>query len=481
MPQHVPASLRTAGSRPAQPSAARPGEPRRIVFLSRRDLGNSAAGGSEILVDRLAGGLQRLGHQVTLVCGGPAADRDYRVVSAGGDLGHFLRARRTLERQVGPCDLLVEVCNGMPYLAPLWHRGPTLCLVNHVHTELWEMRFGGRVLAPAGRLGRRLEYWALGEAQRRNLMVAVSPSTAGALRAIGVDQDRIRLVHNGVEEPGPSHPRSPEPLFVALGRLVEYKRIDLLLRLWERVRPVTGGRLVIVGDGPERERLERLAGPGVEFAGHVTEAEKHRLLCSAWLLLHPSAVEGWGLVVTEAAIRSTPTVGFDVPGLRDSVDDGVSGVLARGESSFAAAWSSLALDRERRAAMGRAARELAAGYTWTNTVRAFRAVAAEAVARHRDTGRDRTGGPAEGPGHGRGHGSDQERSPGGGPPGLPGRSLGSEPSGVPRPGARRTGTQESAYPARTARTASAARSTPTARGAQPARTVQPAPTPSRRK
>ncbi|MFF3553871.1 glycosyltransferase family 4 protein [Streptomyces tsukubensis] len=396
MPQHVPASLRTAAPRPAQPPAELPSEPRRIVFLAHRDLGHPAAGGSEILVDRLAEGLGRLGHQVTLVCGGPAADRGYRVVSAGGDLGHFLRARRTLDRQVGACDLLVEVCNGMPYLAPLWHRGPTLCLVNHVHTDLWDMRFGGRALAPAGRLGRRLEHWALKEAQRRNLMVAVSPSTAGELRAIGVDQDRIRVVHNGVEEPGPQEPRSPEPLFLAVGRLVEYKRIDLLLRLWERVRPVTGGRLVIVGDGPERDRLMRLAGPGVEFTGHITEAEKHRLLCSAWLLLHPSAVEGWGLVVTEAAIRSTPTVGFDVPGLRDSVDDGVSGVLARGESAFAAAWCSLALSHERRTVMGRAARELAAGYTWARTVRAFRDVAVEAAARGRvrEPGRHQGRGPA---------------------------------------------------------------------------------------
>lgn len=378
MPQHVPFSLLEAFPRSAQHPQAHPPQPRRIVFLARRDLGNPAAGGSELLVDRLAGGLTRLGHQVTLLCGGPAAFREYRVVSAGGDLSHYLRARPAFARQVGDCDLLVEVCNGMPYLAPLWHRGPTLCLVNHVHTDLWRMRFGGP-LAPAARLGRRLEHWALTGAQRRNLLVAVSPSTADALRAIGVDRERIRVVHNGVEEPGPRAPRSREPLFVAVGRLVEYKRIDLLLRLWERVRPVTGGRLVIVGDGPERARLERLAGPDVTFAGHVSEAEKHRLLCAAWLLLHPSAVEGWGLVVTEAAARETPVVAFDVPGLRDSVADGETGVLAHGESSFAAAWCALALSAERRAVMGGAARERASRYRWNHTVRRFRSVASEAV------------------------------------------------------------------------------------------------------
>ncbi|MGW7298289.1 glycosyltransferase family 4 protein [Streptomyces sp. NPDC054829] len=379
MPQHVPSLRAPVPTVPQHPHPpALPPQPRRIVFLAHRDLGNRAAGGSELLVDRLAGGLTRLGHQVTLLCGGPAAYRDYRVVSAGGAYGHYLRARSAFARQVGETDLLVEVCNGMPYLAPLWHRGPTLCLVNHVHTDLWRMRFGGP-LAPAARLGRRLEHWALTGARQRGLLVAVSPSTAHALRALGVERERIRVVHNGVEEPGPRADRSAEPLFVAVGRLVEYKRIDLLLRLWERVRPVTGGRLVIVGDGPERRRLEQLAGPGVEFTGHVTEAEKHRLLCAAWLLLHPSAVEGWGLVVTEAAARETPAIAFDVPGLRDSVIDGETGVLASGESSFAAAWCTLALSTRRRELMGKAARDHAAGFRWDRTVRQFRAVAAEAV------------------------------------------------------------------------------------------------------
>lgn len=390
MPQHVPytpppSDVLGRGDphrAPFSPGAQHPPapvpQPRRIVFLAHRDLGNAQAGGSELLVDRLADGLTRLGHQVTLLCGGPAAYRDYRVVSAGGAYGHFLRARSAFAQQIGDCDLLVEVCNGMPYFAPVWHRGPTLSLVNHVHTDLWKMRFGGP-MAPAARIGRRLEHWALTGAQHRGLLVAVSPSTADALRGIGVARERIRVVHNGVEEPGPRAERSVEPLFVAVGRLVEYKRIDLLLRLWERVRPVTGGRLLIVGDGPERERLEQLAGPGVEFTGHVSEARKHELLCAAWLLLHPSALEGWGLVVTEAAARETPAIAFDVPGLRDSVVDGETGVLARGESSFAAAWCALALSGERREVMGRAACALAGRYRWDRTVRQFRLVAGEAV------------------------------------------------------------------------------------------------------
>ncbi|MFF1303358.1 glycosyltransferase family 1 protein, partial [Streptomyces sp. NPDC058307] len=81
MPQHVPHQLRTAlpqasqlqpSSHSPQHPSALPPPPRRIVFLAHRDLDNPAAGGSELLVDRLADGLTRLGHQVTLLCGGPA-------------------------------------------------------------------------------------------------------------------------------------------------------------------------------------------------------------------------------------------------------------------------------------------------------------------------------------------------------------------------------------------------------------------------
>jgi glycosyltransferase involved in cell wall biosynthesis len=134
-----------------------------------------------------------------------------------------------------------------------------------------------------------------------------------------------RVICNGVEPASPLTARSPEPLFVALGRLAGSKRLDVLLRLSDRVRPVTGGRLLIVGDGPQRARLQVLAGPGVTFTGRVSEADKHRLLCAAWLLLHPAIIEGWGIVVAEAAVRGTPAIGFRVPGLRDSVLDGQTG------------------------------------------------------------------------------------------------------------------------------------------------------------
>jgi glycosyltransferase involved in cell wall biosynthesis len=233
---------------------------------------------------------------------------------------------------------------------------------------------------PVAAIGQFAESTVLPRVHRRNLFLTVSGSTADALREIGVGADQIRQICNGVVQPDPLLPRSAGPLFLALGRLTEYKRIDMLLRLWDRVRMVTGGRLVIAGDGPERRRLEAMAGPDVEFLGRVSEEEKHRLLCSAWLLLHPALIEGWGIVIAEAAIRGTPAIGFDVPGLRDSVLNGRTGILVRNEGQFASAWASLALDRQRAEQMGTDARIRAERLHWSEAVDGFAAVAAEALA-----------------------------------------------------------------------------------------------------
>jgi hypothetical protein len=151
-----PLGLEPSARPPASEQASRMGPAgggngggRHVLFVAWRDLANPRAGGSEVLVDRLAEGLIAGGDRVTLLCGGEVAERPYRVVRSGGTYSQFLRTPMAYWRHLSNCDLVVEVCNGMPFFAPLWCRRPTICLVNHVHTELWGMRFPAP-LAPAG-------------------------------------------------------------------------------------------------------------------------------------------------------------------------------------------------------------------------------------------------------------------------------------------------------------------------------------------
>jgi len=355
------------------------GRPRSILFVSWRDLANPMAGGSELLVHQLASGLAQRGYEVSLLCGGPVEPNSlYRVLNSGGQYSQYLRAPLHYLRSFRSADLVVEVCNGMPFLAPLWRRGPILCMVMHVHTEQWSSRFGPVVAAG----GRFVESGVMPRVHRRNLIVTISESSQSSLLGIGFPQERIRILHHGVAEPPALFEKSPVPRFVAVGRLVGYKRIDLLLDMWESVRQQTGGILTIIGDGPDRERLERKKVEGVEFTGYVSEAEKHRLMSEARILLHPASWEGWGLVITEAAVRGTPAIGFDVPGVRDAIVDSETGLLATDPESFKRHWIRLAQDQDLYEQFREAGIKRALSNPLKTSVNEFERFAAEAILRH---------------------------------------------------------------------------------------------------
>ncbi len=365
-----------AGSPVAARWTARLGRRPRVAFLAWRDLGHPQAGGSELLVDRLASGLVARAYDVTLLAGGPVTRHPYPAWSLGGTYDQYLRAPLVHRRRVRRVDVVVDVVNGVPYWSPWWQPAPVVGLVTHIHTDQWAMQFPGPVAA----LGRALEGRLMPRVYRRAEWAAISESTAAGLAGLGVDPARISVIELGVDPVPATGPRSPEPRFLVLGRVVPHKRVEIALRCWPEVRARTGGTLVVAGDGPDLERLRGLAGDGVEFTGFLSEADKARELGAAWVLVHPAHHEGWGLVVMEAAGAGVPTVAFDVEGVRDSVVAGETGILAADEREFVSGWIALGTDTARRSAMAEAARARAAAFTWDRTLDAFEGVLDRALA-----------------------------------------------------------------------------------------------------
>jgi len=344
----------------------------RIVAVSWRDLAHPQAGGSELLVDQLLVGLADRGHDVALVCGAPVGPRPYPVYQAGGTYSQYLVAPWRCATRLRRADVLIDVTNGVPFFSPLWRRRPSVCLALHFHGEQWATRFP----RPLAAMARVVERRGIPAVYSRRRFVAISESTAASFRALGVDPTHITVIEPGVDAPaGPTAPTSAGPLFVALNRLVPHKRVDFLLEAWRIVQPVTGGRFVVIGDGPEFKTLRQMADviPGVELRGYLGAEEKAQLLGQAWFLVQGSSYEGWGIVSLEAAAAGTPTLAVDAPGVRDAVLDGETGLLVDDATpaAFAAAWIELSADEPARVRMGEAARERARNYTWDSMVDAW--------------------------------------------------------------------------------------------------------------
>lgn len=156
-----------------------------------------------------------------------------------------------------------------------------------------------------------------------------------------------------------------QPVLVSVARLVAGKGMESLIPLMSHLRrDHPNAVLLVVGDGPERARLEQLfqdAGitAAVRFLG--TRSDVPRLLALATVFVFPTTREGFGLVAVEAMAAGLPLVASDLPPLRAIVDDGRTGLLVPvgdGDSLFMAVHQILT-DRDLAAGLGAAARQAA--------------------------------------------------------------------------------------------------------------------------
>jgi len=309
-------------------TAVDPHGPLRILIYNWRDLRHPHAGGAEVYTDAVASAWVRAGHDVTLftsaVEGCPERDTapgGYRVVRRGSWRAVYRSARCYWEDEGrGQFDLVIDEVNTRPFGCPRWDTGvPVVALIHQVAREVWFHE----TWLPLAILGR---YWLEPHwlaAYRHTPTVTVSSSSRESLEACGLRN--IRVVAEGFSPEtidGSSPPTRKEPTltFAFASRLAGNKRPDHAIKAFSLVHDVIPeARLWIMGSGPLEQHLRRHAPAGVQFLGHVSDDEKRDRLSRAHALLVTSVREGWGLVVTEAAAAGTPSVGYDVPGLRDSI------------------------------------------------------------------------------------------------------------------------------------------------------------------
>jgi glycosyltransferase involved in cell wall biosynthesis len=350
----------------------------RILVFNSRDIKHPSSGGAEVFTHEVARRWVAAGDSVTLVTSNFHDGMKQEVVDGvetirlGNYLSVFCRAERLYKRTLmGHYDAIIDEYTLRPFMAVKYAQEPVIFLVHELAREKYFYELPP-ILSHLG------YYWFEPRWLKiyKNVpTVTVSNSTKDDLASFGFR--RVDIVPEGIDfEPLERIATKEEkPTLLFVGLLKKANLVDHVVSAFRMIsEKEEDAKLWIVGRGPQLAKLERMAkGLNVEFFGYIDEDKKVDLMRKAHALLVPGVREGWGLVVTEANACGTPAIGYNVPGLRDSIRDGITGLLCDSNpSSMAAVTLRFLHDTGQRENLTLNALNWSRGFSWDKTARLFR-------------------------------------------------------------------------------------------------------------
>lgn len=315
-----------------------------ILILNWKDIKNPEVGGAEIIAFEFARRLVQDGHNVTFFSrffkGGLNEEivDGVKIVRRGNKLSVYIHAYLYYKSLTSKPDKVIDMINTICWQTPLYvEKRKRIAYVNQLAKEVLFYELPWYLSYPAYFL-ERIEYIPY----KSTKFLCYSESTKKDLMGFGIKEKNILVFPLGIDHKRyrPGKKKSKHPLFIFVARLVKMKRADLCIRAMSYVtRKYPDSKLAIVGTGVDIKRLQTLVkelklGDNVSFVNKdnffVNENKrdvKVALMQEAWVLLLPSVKEGWGMVVTEAAACSTPSIVTNVTGLRDCVIPDRTGII----------------------------------------------------------------------------------------------------------------------------------------------------------
>ncbi|MCO6465158.1 MAG: glycosyltransferase family 4 protein [Bradyrhizobiaceae bacterium] len=311
----------------------------RILVVNWQDRLHPQSGGAEVHLHEIFGRIAGMGHHVTLLCcrwkGAQAREEldgiHVQRIGVRSTFNYMVPLWWLAVGQRMDFDIVVDDINKLPFLTPLYVRKPILALVHHF--------FGDSIYAEVNHLaGMYVSAFerSIPLVYAKTILCAVSESTKQECLSKGFASSQVRVIYNGIDQslfPMAVTEKNAAPTIVYFGRLKRYKSVDHIIRALAIVRQhIPDAQLEVLGTGDELMQLQELAVKlnvhnHVHFRGFVSNDMKAAYLSKAHLAVNPSVKEGWGITNLEANACGTPVISADVPGLRDSVKDGQSGLL----------------------------------------------------------------------------------------------------------------------------------------------------------
>lgn len=315
-----------------------------ILILNWRDPKNPKSGGAEIVTLGHAKGWVKAGHKVTWFTSKFKNSKDEETIEGvdivrwGSSVTVFLFAPFFYLFSGRKFDLVIDEIHGIPFFTPFYVRKPKIAFIHEVAGEIWDYMYpfpiniiGKLIESLYFRLYSGIKFWTDAD------------STIDDLVKYGIKKENCTVINCPIINKSLSELpiKEKNPTFIFVSRIVKMKGVEEVIRAFLQIsRGISAPNLWIVGNGDKKyikkikKRIEYFASSSrIKFFGYVSESQKLELMKKAHLLLHASVKEGWGLVVIEAASQATPSVVYDVSGLRDSVLNGKTGVILRKNSS----------------------------------------------------------------------------------------------------------------------------------------------------
>ncbi len=195
---------------------------------------------------------------------------------------------------------------------------PTRYLWTDTHEYIADLKYNWFVKLLLPRLIHKMRLWDKMSVDRVDHFVANSRTVAQ--RIAKYYRKESDVIYPPVTLPSWIPKETTGNYFISGGRLVPYKRFDILISAFNR----SGLPLVIFGDGPELERLKESARSNITFVGRVSDEEKFLLLRNATAFINPQ-VEDLGITVLESMGAGTPVLAYGVGGVTETVIPGVTG------------------------------------------------------------------------------------------------------------------------------------------------------------
>lgn len=329
-----------------------------ILILNWRDLKHPLAGGAEIALLEHATYWQKKGAEITWFGSSFTGAKDKETINGITYLRkgsqytvHFWAFLYYLQNKLGKQDIVVDCFHFLPFFTPLYFRKTKIIvLIHEVAKEVWFKNLPW-VLAVIGSHVEPLFF----KLYKQIPFITVSNSTKKELVTVGIEEKNIQVIENGISIPKvKKFSKEKDPTILFLGRIAKDKGIEDAIEAFTHIYKKDNKTQFWIAGSGDVKYIQRLKSShiqnltsNIKFYGFVSEQKKYELLQKAWVLVHPSTREGWGLTVIEANSVGTPVVGYDVPGLRDSIQDKKTGLLVRSNAdSLAEGVSKLIEDKK---------------------------------------------------------------------------------------------------------------------------------------